>query len=44
MQDFKQCFAGRGKEDGAVLKTERETSLGLLQKMSEEEYNLRWLF
>jgi len=37
VQDFKQHLAGREKEDSTILKTERETSLGLLQKMLEED-------
>jgi len=41
MQGFKQYLAGGGKEDSAILKTERETSLGLTQKMLEEHINLR---
>jgi hypothetical protein len=41
VQDFKQCLAGRGKEDGAILKTEREISLGLLQEALEEECKKR---
>jgi hypothetical protein len=41
VHDCKQHFAGRGKEDTAILRTEEETSLGLRRQMLKEDLNLR---
>jgi hypothetical protein len=41
VQDCKQHFVGRQKEDTPILKTKRETSLELHQKMMKEDLNLR---